>query len=225
MLFSKRIMIFDSKNFQRLMVKNIIFDFGGVLLDIDMPRSFDAIGKLLGKSLDMHHLPEEESQLVHNLETGKISDESFIWHIQQKMKNPAEGIEIIKAWNAMLIGWNPERFPFLLSLKKKYRTFLLSNTNSIHLTWVYQDLKNNHQITNFDDHYFEKTYYSHLIGMRKPNAEIYDFVIQDAGLNPSETIFIDDHPENIRVAESLGIHVFLHNPKNEIMEIFSKNGW
>jgi len=207
------------------MIKNIIFDFGGVLLDIDMQRSFDAIGQLLGKSLDIQHLPEEESNLIQSLETGKISAESFIWHIQQKMKNPGEGIEIIRAWNAMLIGWNPERFQFLINLKNKYRTFLLSNTNSIHLNWVYQDLKNNHQITDFDVQFFEKTYYSHLIGMRKPNAEIYEFVIKDASLNPSETMFIDDHPDNIRMAESLGIHVFLHNPKNEIINIFHKNGW
>ncbi len=207
------------------MVKNIIFDFGGVLLDINIQSSFDAIGELIGKSLDMHHLPNEESELIHGLETGNISVESFIWHVQQKMKKPAEANEIIKAWNAMLIGWNPQRFSFLLNLKKKYRTFLLSNTNSIHLNWVYQDLKKNHHITNFDENYFEKTYYSHLIGMRKPNIEIYNFVIQDSNLNPSETIFIDDHPENIRMAEKIGLHVFLHHPKNEIIEVFNKNGW
>ena len=208
------------------MIKNIIFDFGGVLLDLDIQRSYDALGKITGQSYTLESLPPAFKERVVAYETGKINTESFIWFWQNICHpNVPQGDEIIRAWNAMLLGWQPEKFDFLDSLRKHYRIFLLSNTNALHLEWVKRDLKNNHGITNFESRFFDHAYYSHEMGLHKPDAAIYTAVLQDAGLEPSETLFIDDNVSNVQSAASIGIHVYHHDPKKNLIAIFEQNGW
>ncbi|MFZ1560930.1 MAG: HAD family phosphatase [Saprospiraceae bacterium] len=203
-------------------ITSIVFDFGGVLLDIDYQRTYDALSKLLNISFDPDHLPDDAKKVLFDFETGHINTESFIWNIQRMSSNqtPPQAQEIKDAWNAMLIGWNPEKFAFLKELKKKYALYLLSNTNEIHLNWVYKDLKENHGISDFDDRFFNKTYYSHLIGMRKPNKDIFSFVQQNAKLDPSKTLFIDDIQANIKGGESAGWHTYHHDPNEDLINIF-----
>ena len=167
-------------------IQNIVFDFGGVLLDLDYTKTHDAMSKILGFEFIPATFAPETTKFLNEYEIGKINTETFIWNLQRLAKKEVPiGQDVIKAWNAMLLGWQPAKFDFLLSLRKKYKTYLLSNTNELHLTWVLNDLKKHHHISDFDTTYIEKTYYSHLIGMRKPDSQIFEFVTQDAGLDPA----------------------------------------
>jgi len=207
-------------------IKNIVFDFGGVLLDIEYRQTYDALQMLLGTTFDPNTLSPESHKALHDFEIGNISVETFLWNLQQlAVKEMPHGIDLIRAWNAMLIGWDEAKFDFLLELKTKYNLFLLSNTNELHLNWVYQDLKNKYKILDFDTRFFNKTYYSHLIGKRKPNADIFIFVQEDSQLNPAETIFIDDLKENIEAAQGLGWMTYHHNPKDNLIHIFEEKKW
>lgn len=198
-------------------IKNIIFDFGGVLLNLDYKRSYDALSEVMGVELQHDDIPEELLPIFIDFETGAINDETFIWRLQKASKGYPQAREVIDAWNAMLLGWNHERLDMLLDLQKHYEVFLLSNTNSIHLDWVYKDLEKNHGVHAFDKKYFDKTYYSHQIGLRKPDIDIYKYVLSDAGILARETIFIDDNQENVAAASSVGIKAIHHDPDQEIM--------
>jgi len=204
-------------------IKNIVFDFGGVLLDLDYTKTHDAMSKLLGFEFMPATFAPETTKFLNEYEIGKINTETFIWNLQRLAKKEVPiGQDVIKAWNAMLLGWQPAKFDFLLSLRKKYKTYLLSNTNELHLTWVLNDLKKHHNIVDFDTTYFEKTYYSHLIGMRKPDSEIFEFVTQDAGLDPAETLFIDDLEVNTLAAKVTGWKVYQHDPKDDLIQVFTE---
>ncbi len=207
-------------------IKNIVFDFGGVLLDIDYGRTHDELEKLLGTAFEPNTLSPNSLNVLLDFELGKIGTETFLWNLQQLAVNEMpQGIDLIKAWNAMLIGWDVSKFEFLLELKSKYNIYLLSNTNELHLNWVYQDLKNNHHIFDFDTRFFNKTYYSHLIGKRKPDTEIFEFVQNDSSLIPSETIFIDDLNGNIEAAKHLGWMTYHHNPQDNLIKVFEEKCW
>jgi len=209
-----------------LAFKNIVFDFGGVLLDIDYDRTYLALKNLLGIGFDPNTLSPNSLKFLHDFEIGRISTETFLWNLQHlSAKEMPQGIDLIKAWNAMLIGWDKEKFQFLIELKSKYNLYLLSNTNELHLSWVYQDLKTNHDIDDFETRFFIKTYYSHLVEKRKPNADIFEFVQNDSQLTPSETIFIDDLKENVETAKNLGWKTYHHNPKENLIKIFKNNNW
>lgn len=206
--------------------KNIVFDFGGVLLDIDYNKTYVALENLMGIGFDPNTLSPKSLKVLHDFEIGSISVETFLWNLQLiSTKEMPQGLDLIKAWNAMLIGWDTEKFEFLMDLKTKYKVYLLSNTNELHLNWVYQDLKTNHNIEDFDTRFFHKTYYSHLIEKRKPNADIFEFVQNDSLLNPSETLFIDDIKENVEAAKSLGWQTYHHNPKENLIDVFKEKNW
>ncbi|HRD06451.1 MAG: HAD family phosphatase [Saprospiraceae bacterium] len=191
-------------------INNIVFDFGGVLLDLDVNRTYEALRQVMGFEGNGHHIYEQHRDIFDSFEMGHTIVENFLWKLQNKSKRVPPVDKLIAAWNAMLLGWNPAKLELLGELKRQYKTFLLSNTNELHIEWVRRDLKNKHQITDFDTRFFEKTYYSHLIGMRKPNVDIFEFIIADANIDPAETLFIDDNVHNIETAADLGFQTRLH---------------
>lgn len=193
-----------------MQIKNIVFDFGGVLLDLAPEKTFTALAKLMGGDEQMaKDMYVKHAALFDNYESGKIIMENFLWNLQNMCKDVPDITFVISAWNAMLLGWNKDKLALLKDLKSKYNVYLLSNTNEIHLNWVRRDLRRNHQIVDFEKLFFHKAYYSHELGMRKPDREIFDFVIADAGIVPSETIFIDDNAANIETAKIVGLNAFL----------------
>ena len=200
----------DPRNSSLAAVKNIVFDFGGVLLDLDVNRSFTALKEVMGFEGDPHDIYTVNREIFDTFETGHTIVESFLWKLQNKSRRVPPVEKLIPAWNAMLLGWNPAKLQLLAELKPRYRTFLLSNTNELHIEWVRRDLKNKHHITDFDTRFFEKTYYSHLLGKRKPDADIFEYVIADANIDPVETLFIDDNAHNIEAAAGLGFQTRLH---------------
>jgi putative hydrolase of the HAD superfamily len=173
-------------------IKNLLFDLGAVVLNLDQEKTLRAF-KRLGADLD---LLNAESTLFTDFEVGKVSAEYFVHTLQTKLKGNASKEEVITAWNAMLLDLPKFRIDMLNELKKDYRIFLLSNTNSIHIEAVYQE----HGKDVFNE-VFEKCYLSHEIGHRKPHVECYKFVVEDAKINASETVFIDDNKANIKGAE------------------------
>lgn len=116
----------------------------------------------------------------------------------------------------MLLGWQTYKFALLASLRKNFRVYLLSNTNELHLDWVYNDLLANHGITDFETRFFDKAYYSHQIHCRKPDADIYRYVTEEAGLIPHETLFIDDLAVNIAAAADEGWHTCHFDPADDL---------
>jgi glucose-1-phosphatase len=202
-------------------IKNIIFDFGNVLLDIDYQLSYEALSKLL--NIDLQEMPVSLKKVFDNYEKGAINLETFLWNLQQHANSDMpHGHQLIPAWNAMLIGMQSNRFDFLRRLQKNFKVYLLSNTNATHLDWVYAHLKKVHKITDFDETYFDKTYYSHLVEMRKPDPEIYQYVQADAQLIPNETIFFDDIEVNLDAPDKLGWFTYLHDPQDDIIEVVEK---
>lgn len=201
------------------MIKNIIFDLGGVLFDIDYKLTFSKLSEVMGIELSVDQLPAHIYKIILGYEKGEINTETFLWNLQKVSSNlTPQPDKLIKAWNAMLLGWNPERFEFLRTLKKDYTLFLLANTNDLHLEWILKDLKRNHKITDFDTQFFEKSFYSQTMHMRKPELQFYEAVIKGSDVRAEETLYIDDSLENVEKARSLGLKAVLHDPKNEIID-------
>jgi glucose-1-phosphatase len=185
-------------------IRNIIFDLGGVILDIDFQRMEKAF-----TDLGISNFPEffglgHAASFVKDHEAGKISDEEFFAALQKLARHSLEPEVVQKAWNALLVRFPKERIELLRSLKPKYRLFLLSNTNAIHLK-AFQELYNQTFDNGSLDDLFDKVYYSHLLGLRKPSKEIYEYVLKDNNLEPTKTLFIDDALVNVEAARKTGI--------------------
>ncbi len=192
-------------------IKNIIFDLGGVLFNLDYKQSLIAINKLLAIDINADSvLKKDILNHIAGYNKGYITTERFIWKFQRLAsgKTP-QGQDIIRAWNAMMLGWNPEVFEMLATLKKKYNLYLLSNINEIHFKFYEKSLTPYGGLSHFESHFIQ-TYYSHKIHLVKPEKEAYSFVINQHDLQSSETIFIDDTEENIISAQALGISVVCH---------------
>lgn len=189
-----------------LKIKNIVFDLGGVIMNLDVSKTikeFESIGITNIVNNTGHHYKDA---IFYDLETGKVTEFEFIEKLKSLSSlNPSTN-EIRKAWNAMIFDIPRSRIDILLHLKKDYKIYLLSNTNSIHqkkfLTEVYDESN-----LSFNE-LFVKAYYSHEIGLRKPHEEVFEFVIKDSNLDPTETLFIDDSIQNINAAKNLDIQTF-----------------
>jgi len=191
-------------------IKNIIFDLGNVIIDLDIAATDSAFKKLCANRYEevMNELNKEF--FFEKYETGKISTNEFVQTLQSMIGNGISEKAIIDAWNAMLLTIPDKRYNILKSLKKDYRTFCLSNTNELHIEYVFNQLKQTKGIQNLDD-YFERVYLSHEMGQRKPNVEIFETVIHDNNLVPSETLFIDDTAGHLEGAKKAGLHTFHMN--------------
>jgi glucose-1-phosphatase len=187
-------------------IKNIIFDLGGVLLNIDFKKT-EAAFKLLGWDSFSDYISQFHiSELFEKYETGQIDDLEFVEGISRLMGKAANNENIIEAWNALLLDFPPPRIALLRKLKSRYRTFLLSNTNAIHLREFQQRLHEKEGV--FLEDIFEKTYYSHVVKLRKPHAAIFELVLNENGLKPEETLFIDDTASNFEEARKMGIQIY-----------------
>ena len=198
-------------------IKNIIFDLGGVIMNIDFKKTENAFADLGFTDFKQYMTQFHITPFFEEYETGKIDDADFVKGIQQIAGKPITEQEIIAAWNALLLDFPLERIGLLERLKKRYRIFLLSNTNSLHYTAFQQTL---HALTGkMLEDIFEKTYFSHTSHVRKPNAAIYQMVLDENNLNPAETLFIDDTASNFSGAEEAGIQTFHLQKPMTILEI------
>lgn len=199
--------------------KNIIFDFGGVIINIDYTLSTAAFRQLGLPNFDELFSKAKQSNLFDLYEKGQISSDDFRQQLKHYLSSSISDADLDASWNAMLLNLPTERLELLKRLKTTHRTFLLSNTNEIHIDTIYADLKNNMGIDNFED-YFEKAYLSYKVNMRKPDAEIFELVLNENKLKPEETLFIDDSPQHIETAKKLGIHThWLDVEKEDILHL------
>ncbi len=200
-------------------ITTIIFDLGGVILNLDQDRTLRAFKRL---GIDMDEI-NEMSTIFSDFETGKMNANDFRQVIMTHLKSPATEIEVDAAWNAMLLDLPAERLTYLKFLRKNFKVHLLSNTNSIHIGAFNNYLLDEHPNLDWFAQ-FDKVYYSYEIGLRKPNKDIYEFVLQENNLKPHECLFIDDLKANLNGAGHLGMHtIWAKNPldENMLMEIKS----
>lgn len=196
-----------------MQIKNVIFDLGGVLLNIDYHLTIQAFVDIGMSNFQELFTQAQQSELFDKIEVGEISSDEFLAEIKALMPSHVSEVAIRTAWNAMLLDLPSERLDFLLAVKEKYNTALLSNTNSIHLENFYKELKKVHNLKSLDD-YFHKVYFSCDLGMRKPNPEIFLRVCELEGFNPSETLFIDDTMQHVEGAKQAGLQALHLDVKN-----------
>jgi putative hydrolase of the HAD superfamily len=190
-------------------IKNIIFDYGNVIFSIDFARVQQSFKELGISNVDEFFGHLQQDPIFDAFDRGQITAAQFRDRIREKTNNAnLTNNEIDAAWNSILVGVAPGNHNLLLKLQQKYRTFLLSNINEIHYDFILTYLKNNFGFDS-NDHLFEKIYYSHLTGKRKPEIAIFEQVLQENNLNPAETLFIDDSPQHLAAAQTLGIQTFL----------------
>jgi FMN phosphatase YigB (HAD superfamily) len=203
-------------------IKNIIFDYGNVIFNINFIQVQDAWKKLGINNADEFYGHKHQDPVFNLLERGEISPAGFRERIRELTNKPELTDEQIDdAWNAIFVGIPQGNHELLLKLKDKYRTFLLSNINAIHYDYVHRYLKDEYGMDN-NDGLFEKTYYSHLTGKRKPEPEIFEQVLNENNLNPAETLFIDDSPQHLETAKKLGIQTFLMTAPDTIQHFFER---
>lgn len=198
------------------MIKNIIFDFGDVFINLDKQATYRELYKL-----GVQDISEEMMQVYYNYEMGLLTTDEFVEFFHDTFQLKKE--DLIAAWNAILLDFPLHRLAFLKELanNKSYRLFLLSNTNDLHISWIQNDW--GVELYNEFKSYFEQFYLSHEIKMRKPNANIFEFVLKENDLIAAQTIFIDDTKENTEAAQKLGIHVWNNNPETEdVVELLKR---
>lgn len=201
-------------------VKNLIFDLGGVILDLSVDHTLTAFAEL-------SRMPKEQ---VHEIyfsapgflayEKGEMDDSSFRDFVRKTYALSATDEEIDDSWNAMLRGIPAIKLELLQKLQGEFRVFLLSNTNSIHIQHINTFMLPQGADRRPLDSYFHKAYYSHQMGKRKPDAEIFEQVLEENHLVPEQTLFLDDYAVNIEGAKSLGIKTIHVTSPNLILDYF-----
>lgn len=201
------------------MIKNIIFDFGDIFINLDKLATVRELTNKFG----VFEINAEMDTVNKEFEKGILSANQFI-NFYATIFHKANEEDLINAWNAMTLDFPEYRLKFveMLALEKKYRLFLLSNTNDIHIRYVEMSMGPD-RYKRFKD-CFEKFYLSHEINFRKPDSIIYEFVLKENKLIPEETLFIDDTEENTVTAKKLGIQVWNLIPgTDDITDLFNQN--
>lgn len=199
-------------------IENIIFDLGGVLLDIDYNLTRAAFESLGIADFDTMYSLADADPLFQKLETGKISEENFYKEFNHRTGNNFSPSEIKNAWNAMLLSFRENSLQYLASLRPHYKTYLLSNTNFIHIDSLKEIFNHKKRENPFDD-YFDKAFYSCGVGLRKPNINCYEWVLDDLKIDGAKTLFIDDSEQNIEGAKKAGLHTILLKPGEKIEDL------
>ena len=197
------------------MIDTIIFDFGDIFINLNKQGTISGLQKLGLKEWNA-----DLDRLNLLFETGDISYDDFVAGFQKQLPN-ASIEEILEAWNAVLADFPSYRLDFLKELSKKYRLFLLSNTDSIHIA----TFEKKSGVPFYTDFYncFEKVHFSFEIRKRKPNANSFQHLIDEHNLIPEQTLFVDDKKENTDAAAILGLHVWnLQVGQEDVVDLFNK---
>ncbi len=195
------------------MIKNIIFDLGDIFINIDEKMANNEL-----KTNNLDNSFKEIEDINKQFEKGLISVEDFKKFYKMLFIDKTED-ELIKLWNSILIDFPVHRLSFLESIPNKYRLFLLSNTNELHVAY-FKDQVGYDFYSRFAN-CFEKVYYSNEINLRKPDLEVFQYILKENNLKKDETLFIDDKVENTDAAKKLGLHVWNLNPDNEeVIDLF-----
>jgi len=203
-----------------MQVSSIIFDLGGVLINLDPERTRQSFIKLGTPHFDQLFTVYKSTQLFEDLETGHVDSDTFIKTLQKETVKGTSEQDIIDAWNAMLLDFRLESLDFVKQLKAQYPTFLFSNTNIIHQKSFQQTIKETTPYSSVDE-LFHKAYYSHEIGLRKPVVDAYRYIITEKKLDAGQTLFIDDNKDNIQGAKEAGLQTLHLLPGERVEKVLS----
>lgn len=198
------------------MLKNIIFDFGDIFINLDKEATVNALAQL-----GVSDISEETVRVCQHYEMGMLSTKSFVDFFEAKFQISSE--KLIAAWNAILLDFPQHRLLFLQKLAKNtnYNLFLLSNTNELHISWIQENW--GMPLYNTFKNCFDHFYLSHEMKMRKPNTDIFAYVLKKHSLVAQETLFVDDTQENTAAAKRLGIQVWNLIPQqDDIIHLFNQ---
>jgi len=199
-------------------IKNIIFDLGNVIIDLDKEATNQNFRFLYGPDYEEVMADLKERKIFKKYETGSISTQTFLNELASYDDNISFD-EIKNAWNAMLLDIPEENYKILSKTKENYRTFCLSNTNKLHIDYIYKQLKAKKGLSNLNG-FFEKVYLSHEVGKRKPTQEIFQLVLDANNLKVEETLFIDDTKKHVKAAKKLGIQVLHMDEDMRLSDLF-----
>lgn len=204
------------------MIKNLILDMGGVILDVDYKKIFEEFKKFGCKNIQSFFTQQAQIPLVDDFEKGLISPAEFRKEVRKITNLSIEDKDLDSIWNSMILGVRKADVELLKTLRNKYdKIFLFSNTNEIHI----ESVKNLFfKVLGYDvfSTMFDKVYFSNEIHLRKPDVESFDFVVKDAEVEKKETLFIDDTSQNILGAEKSGLNAYLLDNNQTLTEIFNK---
>lgn len=201
-------------------IKNIIFDLGGVLLNIDPKKTIEAFAQLGMEQLIGDKGLTYDHDVFYLMEQGKITPEEFRNGVRELLPGEVTDDQIDTAWTAMLLDFPKVRVELVQKLRKEFKIYLFSNTNAIHVS-KYQDIfrrQHGFEVSSL----FEKDFHSNEIGFRKPSPESFQKIIRLSGINPEESLFIDDSLQNVEGAIACGLKGFWLEPGQKIEEIFQK---
>ena len=201
-------------------IKNIIFDLGGVIINLDINKTIQEFNKLSKMPFESIYSQLQQTPIFDKFDKGEISDSIFFTELQKTLGLPISKEKLTFAWNAMLLDFPKNRLDLLQKLKPNYRLFLLSNTNETHITEFETILFKQHGYKNLDS-FFETVYYSCRMGKRKPNTDIFNYVLSGHNLNPEETLFIDDTIQHIEGALKTGIQAKLLDKNKEVIDLIN----
>jgi len=203
------------------MIRNILFDFGGVIIDIDPPSVIYELMKMgVSNGLELHqHLSAHDAYV--RLEKNELSPAGFRQLIRDFTGLDLSDAQIDHAWNTIIKDIPPARVELLGRLRKKYGVYLLSNTNAIHYAYYNVYVKKNFGLDKLDE-LFDRAWYSYQMGLFKPDPEIFRRVLDEGGLVAEETVFIDDLAANVAAAESVGLKGYHLKEGEDVVEVFEK---
>ena len=198
-------------------IKNILFDLGGVILDIDLQATQKKFYELGFPAELMQYPYNMMTDLFFNYETGKIDTVQFRNGIRKKTGIEMTDEAFDEAWNAMIVRVPEERTALLKALANRYQLYMLSNTSALHVP-VFEKMYWKAGGISIHDA-FAKIYYSFEIGYYKPDREAWEFVINDAGIRPEETLFLDDSIQNIKASQELGFQAIHIHERTNLMNL------
>ena len=200
-------------------ISAIIFDLGGVLIDVDYNKTIRAFEKLGIENARELYSQQSQSNLFNQIECGEISPIDFLTELSKRAQKDLSLLEIKDAWNAIIGPYNKRIIPLLRFLKKEYKLFVLSNTNSIHIEKANEEWNKISSLTMSS--FFDKVYLSHEIGDRKPNSSVFKNLCTEQNLKPSETLFIDDSIQHIESAKRMGLKTHHLKSMESLYKLFS----
>ena len=203
------------------MIRNIILDFGGVIINLNYYATKMAFENLGAKNFDEVFNQWKQKPFFDLLDKGLLTDEEFYSAIKQELHLDATDAEIEFAWNAMLLDIPKHRLELLNQLRKNYNLFLLSNTNHIHLKSISKYLQSTYGFSDIAE-CFNKAYYSCDCKLRKPDYEFFNLVLNENQLEKTETLFVDDTIQHVEAAKSIGLQAALLEKNTELKSLLEQ---
>ncbi|SRR5574343_27887 len=197
----------------------VILDLGGVIINLDYNKTIHAFEALGMSDFKTVYSQASQTNLFDDFETGKISAQHFVNCLLPYLKPGTTPNKVVHAWNAMILDVPQQKLELLETLKKRFPVYLLSNTNELHVPVVRREFS---KVTDYPmEHFFTKMYFSNEIKLRKPNAEIFEFVCLENNLNPANTLFVDDSIQHIEGAKKIGLNTEHLKDPEDLYQLFS----